>query len=337
VAKAWSFCRRQPEARGRNEAMFRTELCDLLGIEYPILQGGMVWVSYSELCAAVSESGGMGLLASGSMTPDELRKEIRLVKEKTKKPFGINVPIVHALSNDLINVGIEEGVSAIATSAGNPKRYTQRIQDAGIKVIHVSPSPELASKAADAGVDAIVAEGTEAGGHNGFSEITTMALVPQVLSAVKIPVIAAGGIANGKGFIAALSLGAQGVQIGTRFAATYEARAHENFKNAILNVRNTGTTLTGRAFGPVRCVKNSLAKAILEAEAKGATAQELLEMVGSGRSRRASEDGDVEQGTVYCGQIAAIVHELKSAREVMAEIIKEAGETVKRLGRISES
>jgi enoyl-[acyl-carrier protein] reductase II len=317
--------------------MFRTELCDLLGIEYPILQGGMVWVSYSELCAAVSESGGLGLLAAGGMTPDELRKEIRLVKAKTQKPFGINVPIVHALSNDFINVGIEERVNAVATSAGNPRRYTERLHDAGAKVIHVSPSPELAVKAAEAGVDAIVAEGTEAGGHNGFAEITTMALVPQVVRAVNIPVIAAGGIANGNGFVAALSLGAHGVQIGTRFAATYEARAHRNFKDAILNVRNTGTALTGRAFGPVRCVKNNLAKTILEAEAKGATAQELLELVGTGRSRRATVDGDVEEGTVYCGQIAAIIHELKSVPEVIAEIMEGAAATLKRLGKICES
>ena len=316
--------------------MFRTELCDLLGIEYPIIQGGMVWVSYNELCAAVSESGGMGLLAGGSMTPDELKKEIRLVKAKTQKPFGLNVPIIHPLSNDLINVGIVEGVSVISTSAGNPRRYTEKIRESGVKVIHVSPSPELAIKAAEAGVDAIVAEGTEAGGHNGFAEITTMALVPQVVNAVDIPVIAAGGIANGNGFVAALSLGAQGVQIGTRFAATHEARGHPNFKNAILNVRNTGTALTGRAIGPVRCVRNNLAKMVLEAEAKGATAQELFELIGTGRSRNAAENGEVEEGTVYCGQIAAIIYELKSVSEVIEGIMEEAAAVLRRLGKICE-
>jgi len=316
--------------------MFKTGLCDLFGIKYPILQGGMVWVSCHELCAAVSESGGMGFLAGGGMTADEIREQIRLVKAKTKKPFGLNVPIVHPLSEDMVNIAIEEGVSAIATSAGSPKRFTQKIHDAGIKVIHVTPSPALAIKAAKAGVDAIVAEGTEAGGHNGVDEITTMALVPQIVRIVDIPVIAAGGIANGNGFVAALSLGAQGVQIGTRFAATHEAKGHPNFKNAILNVKNTGTVITGRAIGPTRCVRNKLAEMILEAEAKGATVKELLELIGTGRSKNAAENGEVEEGTVYCGQIAGIIDELKSVNKVIAGIMEEAAATVKMLGKICE-
>ena len=201
--------------------MFRTEICELLGIQYPIIQGGMVWVSYHELCAAVSEAGGLGILAGGSMTPDQLKQEIRLVKERTEKPFGVNIPIVYAHSEDLVKVAIEENVKVISTSAGNPKRFTPRIQDAGLKVMHVTPSVKLGIKAAAANVDAVVAEGIEAGGHDGFEEITTMALVPQMADQLDIPVIAAGGIADSRGFLAAMVLGAKGVQIGTRFAATY--------------------------------------------------------------------------------------------------------------------
>ncbi|MFZ3131263.1 MAG: nitronate monooxygenase [Desulfosporosinus sp.] len=314
--------------------MFKTAVCDLFGIKYPILQGGMVWVSYHELCAAVSESGGMGFLAGGCMTGDELREQIRLVKAKTEKPFGLNVPIVFPHSEDLVNVAIKEGVSVIATSAGSPKHFTQKIHDAGLKVIHVSPSPVLAIKAAEAGVDAIIAEGTEAGGHDGFDEITTMALVPLIVKAVDIPVIAAGGIANGNGFVAAMALGAQGVQIGTRFAATHEAKGHPNFKNAILNVRNTGTVITGRAMGPTRCVRNKLTEMILEAEARGATAKELFELIGTGRSRSAAENGEVEEGTVYCGQIAGIIDELKSVNEVITGIMEDATTIVKKLSKI---
>lgn len=315
--------------------MFRTELCDLLGIEYPILQGGMVWVSYSELCAEVSEAGGLGILAGGSMTADELREEIRLVKGRIGKPFGVNIPIVKPDSESLVNVAIEEGVDIISTSAGNSKRFTQKIHDAGLKVIHVSPSPQLASKAAEAGVDAIVAEGIEAGGHDGFEEITTMALVPQVVETVDIPVIAAGGIADSRGFVAALSLGAKGVQIGTRFAATREAQGHPDFKNAILDAGPTGTVLTGRGFGPTRCIRNRLADQILDAERGGASPKELLEMIGSGRSRRATQDGDVEEGTIYCGQIAGMIAELKGAREVITEIIEGARALIRKLEKMS--
>ena len=288
--------------------MFKTELCDLLGIQYPILQGGMVWVSYNELCAAVSNSGGLGILAGGSMTADELREEIRLVKEKTDKPFGANIPVVKPDSESLVNVAIEEEVDIISTSAGNPKRFTQKIHDAGLKVIHVSPSPQLAAKAAEAGVDAIVAEGIEAGGHDGFEEITTMALVPQVVEKVTIPVVAAGGIANGRGFVAALALGAKGIQMGTRFVATHEASGHTNFKEAILNANDAGTVITGRRLGPTRCVRNRLTEEILEAESKGATPEELFQLIGMGRSRRATQEGDVEEGTIYCGQIAGLIH-----------------------------
>lgn len=316
--------------------MFKTELCDLLGIEYPIIQGGMVWVSYSDLCAAVSEAGGLGILAGGSMTIDELREQIGLVKSKTKKPFGVNIPIARPDSDGLIGVSIEEGVNVVFTSAGNPKRFTQKIHDAGLKVIHVSPSATLATKAADAGVDAVVAEGIEAGGHDGFEEITTMALIPQVVEKLDVPVIAAGGIADSRGFVAALALGASGVQIGTRFAATHEASAHSNFKNAILNANDTGTVITGRRLGPTRCVRNKLTETILEAENKGASPEELFKLIGVGRSQRATVDGDVEEGTIYCGQIAGLIAELKSAQEVITEIIEGAESLCKELEKISK-
>ncbi len=316
--------------------MFKTELCDLLGIEYPIIQGGMVWVSYSDLCAAVSEAGGLGILAGGSMTIDELREQIGLVKSKTKKPFGVNIPIARPDSDGLIGVSIEEGVNVVFTSAGNPKRFTQKIHDAGLKVIHVSPSATLATKAADAGVDAVVAEGTEAGGHDGFEEITTMALIPQVVEKLDVPVIAAGGIADSRGFVAALALGASGVQIGTRFAATHEASAHSNFKNAILNANDTGTVITGRRLGPTRCVRNKLTETIIAAENKGASPEELFQLIGMGRSQRATVDGDVEEGTIYCGQIAGLIAELKSAKEVITEIIEGAESLCKELEKISK-
>lgn len=315
--------------------MFRTQLCDLLGIEYPIIQGGMVWVSYNKLCAAVSEAGGLGILAGGSMGPDELRQQIGLVKAETKKPFGVNVPIVRPDSDALVRVAIEEGASVISTSAGNPKRFTQKIQDAGIKVIHVSPSVTTAAKAADAGVDAVVAEGIEAGGHDGFEEITTMSLVPQVVDKLDIPVIAAGGIADSRGFVAALALGAQGVQIGTRFAATHEAQGHPNFKNAILNANDKDTVITGRALGPTRCVRNILTEQILQAEKRGASPNELFHLIGVGRSRRAAVEGDVEEGTIYCGQIAGLIGELKSAGEVITGIIEGAEALAKELWEAS--
>ncbi len=314
--------------------MFRTEICDLLGIEYPIIQGGMVWVGYSELCAAVSEAGGFGVLSGGSMTAEELREEIRLVKEKTKKPFGVNIPIMMPWSADLVSLAVEEKLKAVFTSAGNPKKYTAGIKEAGLVAVHVSPSATLAAKAAGAGVDAIVAEGAEAGGHNGFEEITTMALVPQVVEKTDIPVIAAGGIADGRGFVAALALGAKGVQVGTRFAATTEALGHPNFKNAILEANDTGTIITGRKMGPTRCIRNKLAETILEAEHNGATREELFNLIGTGRSQRAAQNGEIEEGTIYCGQIAGLIKEMKSAGQVITETISSAEAILKDLSAI---
>ncbi len=304
--------------------MFKTKVCDLLGIEYPIISGGMVWIAKSELAAAVSDAGGLGLLGAGSMNPEELPGEIDRVKELTDKPFGVNIPVADPRSEEHVKTCIDKGVNAVSTSAGNPKKYTPALKDAGIRVFHVVPSPKLAEKAAAAGVDAIAAEGYEAGGHNGFEEITTMALVPQVVDAVDIPVIAAGGIADGRGIVAALALGAEGVQIGTRFAASMESAAHPRFKETMLTVKDVGTVITGRRFGPTRCVKNSLTDAIHQEENKGATVEELLAFIGEGRASRASVSGEVEEGTVYCGQIAGLIKELKPVKEIVEEMVAQA-------------
>lgn len=315
--------------------MFKTEICDILGIEYPIVQGGMVWICMHELCSAVSEAGGLGMLAAGGMTVEELEAEIKLVKEHTKKPFGVNVPLMRPDAEELIDVSIKGGANVISTSAGSPKRFTGKIHDAGLKVIHVSPNVILAEKGAQAGVDAIVVEGIEAGGHDGFDEITTMALVPQAVDRVNIPVVAAGGIADGRGFVAALALGAKGVQVGTRFAATHEARAHPKFKEAIVNVTDTGTVLTARSVAPVRGVKNALTDRITKAEMAGATAEELADLIGEGRSQMAAQQGDVDEGTVYCGQIGGMITELKAAGDVVREMIKGAEDVVKVLGGLA--
>jgi enoyl-[acyl-carrier protein] reductase II len=294
----------------------------------------MVWVSYHALCAAVSEAGGLGILAGGSMTPDELRREIRLVKERTEKPFGVNVPIVSVHAEELVNAAVEEKVKVLSTSAGNPKRFTGGLKEAGIKVMHVSPTVTLGMKAAQAGVDAVVAEGIEAGGHDGFEEITTMTLIPQMADKMDIPVIAAGGIGDSRGFVAAMALGAKGVQIGTRFAATHEALCHARFKEAILEARDTGTVITGRKLGPVRCIRNPLAEKILEAEAEGASPEDLLSMIGKDRSKLAAIDGDVAEGTVYCGQIAGLIDRLASAGEVIEDIMTGAASLLQELDEI---
>jgi enoyl-[acyl-carrier protein] reductase II len=313
--------------------MFKTKICELFGIEYPILSGGMVWIGKSDLAAAVSNAGGLGMLAAGGMTPEELPMEIDRVREMTDKPFGVNIPVANPNSGDHIKTCLDKRIKVVSTSAGSPKKYTGTLQDAGIKVMQVVPSPKLAEKAAAAGVDAIAAEGYEAGGHNGFEEITTMALIPQVVDAVDIPVVAAGGIADGRGLVAALALGAQGVQLGTRFAASMECPAHPRFKESLLTVQEVGTVITGRKFGPTRCVRNQLTEAIHEKEGQGATVEELLDFIGRGRARRASVDGEVEEGTVYCGQIAGLIKELKPVKEIMEGIMAEAKTELENLYR----
>jgi len=312
--------------------MFRTEICDILGIRYPIILGGMLWIGKADLVAAVSDAGGLGLLGAGGMPIEEIVEELKKVKEKTDKPFGVNIPLVRPDSDEMIQASLDNGASVIATSSGSPKKFTRMIQDQGGKVIHVVANVTFAKKSEDAGVDIIAAEGYEAGGHNGHDEIATMALIPQVSTAVKTPVVAAGGIADGRGFVAALALGAKGVQMGTRFLATHEASAHDNYKAAVINLPDNGTCVTGRStVGPTRAVKNRLTGMIVEAEHTGAKPEELFEMIGEGRSAKACVEGDCEEGSLYCGQIGGHIKELKSAREVISEMISEAGSIVKSL------
>ncbi len=312
--------------------MFKTEICDILGIKYPIILGGMLWIGKSELVAAVSEAGGLGLLGAGGMPIEEIIDECKKIKERTEKPFGINIPLVRPDSDEMINASMANGASVVATSSGSPKKHTSMIQDKGGKVIHVVANVTFAKKSEDAGVDVIAAEGYEAGGHNGHDEITTMALIPQITNAVDTPVVAAGGIADGCGFVAALALGAKGVQMGTRFLATHEAAAHENYKSAIVDLADAGTCVTGRTtVGPTRAIRNSLTEMIVSAESKGTKPEELFEMIGEGRSAKACIEGDCQEGSLYCGQIGGHIKEIKSAENVIVDIMTEADSVMKSL------
>lgn len=318
--------------------MFKTEICELLGVEYPIVLGGMLWVGKADLVAAVSEAGGIGLLGAGAMTIEEIADELEAVNQRTQKPFGVNIPLIRPDAEDMITTAVKCGASVIATSSGSPKKFTAMIQDQGLRVLHVVPSVALARKAEDASVDAVVAEGFEAGGHNGFDEITTMALIPQVVSAVDVPVVAAGGIADGRGFVAALSLGARGVQMGTRFLATHESAAHANVKDAVIRVTDNGTCITGRTtVGPTRAIRNRLTDTILDAEKRGAKPEELFEMIGEGRSAKACVEGDCEEGSLYCGQIGGAIRELKTARQVIDDMITEAASIIRSLQPLVQS
>ena len=290
----------------------------------------MLWIGRSDLAAAVSEAGGLGLLGAGGMTIEEIVDECKKIKEKTEKPFGINIPLVRPDSDEMIKAAMASGASVVATSSGSPKKYTSMIQDSGGKVIHVIANVTFAKKSEDAGVDVIAAEGYEAGGHNGHDEITTMALIPQVVNAVDTPVIAAGGIADGRGFVAALALGAKGVQMGTRFLATHEAAAHKNYKAAIIDLNDSGTCVTGRTtIGPTRAIKNSLTDMIIKAELDGAKPEELSEMIGEGRSAKACIEGDCQEGSMYCGQIGGHIKEIKSAADVIDDMVAEAENIMK--------
>ena len=308
--------------------MKKTTICDLLGIEYPIIQGGMTWVANAELAAAVSNAGGLGIISpNAGMAPDgnpvdNLRNQIKKAKSLTDKPFGINFPLQDPRVKEQIDVAIEEKIPAVTTSAGNPATYTQYLKDAGIKVLHVVASVRHATGAERRGVDAVIAEGYEAGGHNGFDELPTFVLVPQVVDAVEIPVVAAGGIADARGFVAALALGAGGVQMGTRFVATSECIAHQKVKEAIVEAIDTGTVISGRKLGPTRGLKNELTAKILEIESRGASAEELQSFIGFGRARLGKLEGDLVDGEAYCGSIAGIITGIVSAGEVVRSIVE---------------
>lgn len=300
----------------------RTELTGLLGIKYPILQGGMAWVAEYHLAAAVSQAGGLGIIGAANAPAEWVRDQIRKTKELTDKPFGVNVMLMSPCAEDVAHVVAEEGVAVVTTGAGNPEKYMDLWKNKNIKVIPVVASVALAKRMERSGADAVVAEGCESGGHVG--ESTTMALVPQVVDAVTIPVIAAGGIADGRGIAAALMLGAKGVQMGTRFVVTKECQVHENYKEKVIWAKDIDTRVTGRSTGhPVRTLRNEMTKKYLELEGKGASLEEL-EYLTLGALRKAVQEGDVKNGSVMSGQIAGLVKEEKTCQELIESLVKEA-------------
>lgn len=299
------------------------KITTLFNIQYPIIQGGMVWVSGWKLASAVSNAGGLGLIGAGSMYPEVLKDHIKKCKKATKKPFGVNLPLLYPQIDELIEIIIEENIKIVFTSAGNPSKWTQYLKSKGIVVVHVVSSVKFALKAVSAGVDAIVCEGFEAGGHNGREETTTFTLIPQVKEQVEIPIIAAGGIGTGRGMLAAMVLGADGVQIGSRFAATEESSAHDNFKNKILAVNDGDTHLTLKELAPVRLIKNKFFNEIQELYQNNPTQDQLKDLLGRARAKKGMFEGDLENGELEIGQIAGIIHSIKPAKEVLENIIKE--------------
>jgi len=301
----------------------RSEICELLDIKYPIIQGGMIWCSGWELASAVSNAGGLGVIGSGSMYPEILREQIQKCKLATNKPFAVNVPLLYPDIDTHISIIIEEKVPIVITSAGNPATYTKHLKDNGIKVMHVIANVKFAQKAESAGVDAIIAEGFEAGGHNGREETTTLCLVPLIKSKVNIPVIAAGGIANGSAMAAVLCLGADGVQMGSRFAATKESSAHPQFKQEILKAGDGATALTLKEITPVRLIKNDFYNQVQKAYEQGLDTDGLRELLGRGRAKKGMFEGDLQEGELEIGQVSAQIDEILTAKEVVESTMKE--------------
>ena len=316
----------------------KTRITTLLEIEYPIIQGGMIWASQWQLVTAVSNAGGLGLLGSGSMSAEDLRAQIRQCKAHTNKPFGVNVPIMYANSAQTMEVIMDEGVSVVFTSAGNPALWTEKLHEKGIKVVHVVSSSKFALKAQAAGVDAVVAEGFEAGGHNGREETTTLVLLPQVCQAVSIPVIAAGGIASGKAMFAAMALGASAVQLGSRFIATEEATVHPDFKAAVLGAKEGDTVLTLKELSPVRLLKNPFYEQV-EAlyNQREATPENLRQLLGKGRAKLGMYEGDLKEGELEIGQVSSLIKEVKTVKEVFEELLTEFEQTQQQMANLSMS
>ena len=299
------------------------KVTSLFKIKYPIIQGGMVWVSGWKLAAEVSNNGGLGLLGAGSMYPEVLREHIQKCKKQTNKPFGVNVPLLYPNIEQIMEIIVEEKVEIVFTSAGNPSIWTNFLKEKGIIVAHVVSSVKFALKAQHAGVDAIVCEGFEAGGHNGLNETTTLALVPTITNKIDLPLIAAGGIATGQGMYAAIALGADGVQIGSRFAATIESSAHKNFKEKIITVQDGDTMLTLKEIGAVRLIKNKFFKEIEDLYRKKASKEELQEHLGRARIKKGVFEGDMDNGELEIGQIASVIHEIQPVAKVMEEIVND--------------
>ena len=310
-------------------------ICQLFAIQYPIIAGGMVWCSGWRLASAVSNAGGLGLIGAGSMHPDVLREHIQKCKEATDKPFGVNVPLMYPEIEKVMDILMEEGVKIVFTSAGNPKTWTSRLKEQGMKVVHVVSSSKFARKCEEAGVDAIVAEGFEAGGHNGREETTTMCLIPHVRRATSLPLIAAGGIGTGAGMLAAFALGAEGVQIGTRFALTKESSAHEAFKQLCLSLNEGDTKLLLKKVSPTRLVKGAFATEVEEAEARGASVDELRTLLGKGRAKKGIFEGNLEEGELEIGQIASLFREEQSVGEVMQELISDFHAGIERISKLN--
>jgi len=294
---------------------------ELFGIKYPIIQGGMIWCSGWELASAVSNAGGLGLIGSGSMYPEVLKEHIQKCNKATDKPFGVNIPLIYPKIDEHIQIIIDEGVKIVFSSAGNPKKYTSYLQENGIIVVHVIANTKFALKSVAAGVDAIVAEGFEAGGHNGKDEITTMCLIPEIADEVNIPVIAAGGIADGRAMLAAMCLGADGVQIGSRFAVCKESSAHENFKNYVFDAKDGATDLTLKEITAVRLLKNEFYQNIQEAYLAKATTKELKELLGRGRAKKGMFEGNLSEGELEIGQVSSMINKMQTSKEIIDEII----------------
>ena len=314
--------------------MKANRITELFGIQYPVIAGGMVWCSGWRLAAAVSNAGGLGLLGAGSMHPETLIEHIDKMNAATDKPWGINIPLMYPEIERLIEIIIEKGVKIVFTSAGSPKKYTARFHEAGIKVAHVVSSSKFAKKCEEAGVDAVVAEGFEAGGHNGREEITTLALIPQVREAISLPLIAAGGIGSGKAMLAAMALGAEGVQIGTLFAVSEESSASDAFKQLCVGLGEDGTMLALKKISPTRLIKNELFARIAEAESRGAEADELRELLGRAASKRGIFEGDLDNGELEIGQIASTIKEVKPVAQIMHDLITDFHTTQSRIATL---
>ena len=310
-------------------------ICELLKIKHPIICAGMVWWSTAKLCAAAAEAGILGLLAGGSHTAEEMGRAIDQVRAQTKGAFGVNIPLLYSHADGIINVALEKGVKVFFTSAGSPKVWTKRLHDAGAVVVHVVPTAKLAKKCEDAGVDAVVAEGMEGGGHISSDEVASVVLWPAAADAVKIPIIAAGGIADARAMAAAFALGAEAVQIGTRFIACAESEGAAAYVDRLLSIDETGTAVTGRSFEGVRGIRNKLTDAIIEMERAGKSKDEILAFIGGGRSRAATLDGDVEWGSMQFGQVAGLVHDRPPLAEIVRRIVDDYRRVVDRVARMN--
>jgi len=308
---------------------------NLFNIEYPIIQGGMVWCSGWRLASAVSNAGGLGLIGAGSMYPAVLREHIQKCRLNTSKPFGVNVPLLYPDIEQIMHIIVEEKVEIVFSSAGNPALWTTFLKENNIKVVHVIANKKFAKKAEESGVDAIVAEGFEAGGHNGREETTTLCLIPEICDTVSVPVIAAGGIGSGKAMLAAFALGAEGVQIGSLFAASSESSAHQNFKEAIIQAAEGDTKLSMKSLMPVRLLKNDFYRAVEKAEAAGANRAELMELLGRGRAKKGMFEGDLIEGELEIGQVASYINKIKPAAQILNEVWSEFISEKERIGKLS--